>query len=266
MRRCSKARVRQPILSTAQFQLVYYGTPEGERSMSAAHMAFILSGMSSLVYGANGAVYGQRTSANLSIRSIRSGSIEIQFVIELALNIRMQSAIDVTLNADDLRNVLFGGAGGVGVVGLFEMFKKFGARRRSAKVTDHDGRVVRVEMGEDATFLGYRAATELYDDPKIRRAVQHIVRPITELHLDGLIIRDGNEVLEKITRDEAYEFVTAEMKRRELDLVDAIRDELRTGFEKTNKRIEQDIGTWALLAKMMTQMQDSLDEIKSRLQ
>ena len=73
----------QPGTSTEQFQLVYYGTSENEGSVNASDLASVLLGMSALIDVANRAVNGGSASASLNVRSIRSGSIEIQLAIDL---------------------------------------------------------------------------------------------------------------------------------------------------------------------------------------
>ena len=99
----------QPIPSTAQFQLVYYGAPENEGSVRASDLASVLIGMNSLVDAANTVASGGSTQASLSVRSIRSGSIEIQFAIDL-----LQLSVNLAFTAQDLMYVLFGSTTGTG--------------------------------------------------------------------------------------------------------------------------------------------------------
>ena len=251
----------QPDPSTTQFQFVYYGTPDNEDAMSASELANVLLGVNTLVDVANRAMYGDNTSASLNVRRIDRGSIELQFAIDLAWNVDMQAAVNLVLTAGELKKVLFGGAG---IGGVFAMFKWLKGRR-PRQVMEHDDRIVRIELQEGAPFEAHRVAVDLYEDPEIRRGVQHIVRPIVELHLDRLVIRDGKENLEEIARDDAYQLGVAESERRERDIIETVREELRAGVVEINQRIDNDIGSWALLGRMIGQMKDRLDEIDRKL-
>ena len=251
----------QPDPSTAQFQLVYYGTPGNEGAMSASDFASILLGVNTLVDVSSRAVSGYEGSANLSVRGIRHGSIEIQFAIDLAWNVDMQAVVNLMYTAEDLKKLLFGGAGVGGVLAMFKLLRG----RQPRQVIERDDRIVRIELQEGAPFEGHRVAVDLYQDPEIRRGVQHIVRPIVELHLDRLVVRDGKEDLEEITRDEAFQIGVAESEKREQDIMEVVREELRTGFVGINERIDNDIGSWALLGRMIGQMKDRLDEIDRKL-
>ena len=230
----------QPGSSTEQFQLVYYGTPENEGAVNASNLASVLLGMSSLVDVANRTINGDSTSASLSVRSIRSGSVEIQFAIDI-----LQVAVNLTITAEDLKNVLFGGGGAGGVLGMYKLL----LGRQPRQVTEQDGRTVRIEVGESEPFLGHQLAVGLYREPEIRRNVQRVVSPLVELHLDRLVIRDNKEELVEITRDEAHQMGTAESQQREVDMVEAVREELQTGFARVNERIDNDIGSWVFLGR-----------------
>ena len=247
--------------STTQFQLVYYGNSGNERAMSASDFASVLLGVNTLVDVANRAANGYEGSANLSVRGIRDGSIEIQFAIDLAWNVDMQAVVNLMYTAEDLKKVLFGGAGIGGVLAMFKLLRG----RQPKQVVERDNRIARIELQEGAPVEGYRIAVDLYQDPEIRRGVRQIVKPIVELHLDRLVVRDSKEDLEEITRDEAYQIGVAESERREADILEVVREELRTGFVGVNERIDNDIGSWVLLGRMIGQIQDRLDEIDGKL-
>ncbi len=246
----------QPDPSTAQFQLTYYGSPENEAAVNASSLASVFLGMNSLIGVANTAVNGDSISASLSVRSIRSGSIEIQFAIEV-----LQVSVNLAFTAQDLMNMLFGS---VGAGGLFTIFKSLRGRRPE-RVTEQDNQTVRIDSMDGGWFLGRRHASDLYQDLEIRRSVQLIVRPLAEFHLDRLVIRDNSGDLAEITRDEAHQWGAAESEKRELDMVEAIRQELQTGFARVNERIDNDIRSWTLLSSLIRQMQDRLDEIEKKL-
>ena len=88
---------------TALFRIAYYGTPDNEGSVSASGLASVLIGMSSLIDAANTAVNTGSASASLHVRSIGSGSIEIQFAIEM-----LQVSVNLAFTAEDLIKVLLG--------------------------------------------------------------------------------------------------------------------------------------------------------------
>ena len=247
----------QPSPSTAQFQLVYYGTPENEGSVRASDLASVLIGMSSLIDAANAVVGRGRALPSLNVRRIRSGSIEIQFAIDL-----LQVSVNLAFTAQDLMQVLFGRASGTG--GLIAMFKLLRGRRPE-RVTDQDSQTVRIDSMDGTSFLGRRVELDLYQDPEVRRGVQLIVGPLVEFHLDRLVIGDSNGNLAEVTRDEAYQWGAAESEKRQQDMVEAIRQELQTGFARVNERIERDIVSWVVLSKMIGQMQERLDEIEKKL-
>ena len=241
---------------TALFRIAYYGTPDNEGSVSASGLASVLIGMSSLIDAANTAVNTGSASASLHVRSIGSGSIEIQFAIEM-----LQVSVNLAFTAEDLIKVLFGSAG---VGGVLTMFKQLRGREPE-KVTEHDAQTVRIESTDGSSFLGHPVAFVLYQEPETRRGVQLIVGPLAEFNLDTLIIRDNNGDLVEVTRDEAYQLGVTESEKRELDMVEAVREELQTGFDQVNERIDKDIADWALLGRMVGEINDRLDEIGKRL-
>ncbi len=255
----------QTNMTTARFAIVYEGTSVNDGTMDAQQLARAVLAMGDLVDFVSGTINGDRAFASLSVRAIHPGSIELQFALDVAFNMNLQMAVDVTLNASDIKKVLFGGSALGGAGGVFMLFKRF--RGRSPRVVSEvNDDILRIGPEEDGTLnLVHRIGLHLYEQPETRSIVGRIVQPLIDLDLDKLVIRDSEEKLEEVTKEDASLWRIEELENRELEYVDMIREELRAGFGEITGRIEVDMPTMIYFSKSVMEINERLSRIEQRL-
>ena len=251
--------------TTARFALAYDGESVNDGTMDSQHLAHAVLAMGELVDLVNRTINGDRALASLNVRAIHPGSVELQFALDVVFNVDLQMAVNVALTAGDIKRVLFGGSALGGAGGVFMLFKRFRGDLPRV-VSEIDDQIVGVGHDEDGTpNLAYRIAVGLYELPQIRTIVGRIVQPLVDLDLERLVVRDSKDKLEEVTTEEAYQWRIEELEDRELENLEIIREELRTGFTEITSRIESDMVTWAFMGRTITEINGRLDSIEKQL-
>ena len=259
----------QANISTAQFGLLYDGDNTGNGSIHAQHLASIVSNVNTLIGATNRTVNGDSASVNLKVSAIRTGSVEIQFIIDVVINLDVQGSLDMLSNARDLLRILFGSTtlNSSHVDSLFGLYRRFRGRQPK-RIMELDDQMVRILQKKGAPTLGSRIATILYSHPEIRESVEGVIAPIIDLDLERLVIRDENEILEEISQDDAQQWFMEELDTRELEILETletIQEELRMGISDMKEQIRMDIGNWAFMSRTMTEINERLDRIEQRM-
>lgn len=200
---------------STEFKIIYDGEALQKHSMEVRDLAPALLALGNLFDEANRILNGDKATIKLQVKAHEAGSFEIHLVLfqSLADQISHFLSGDYITSIINLKELICGVLAG-GSNGLFWLIKKFRGKNPS-KITDLKNGLMRIEIGNEAFDIPL-ALLRMYQDLTIRRAVESVVRP---LHKDGINlfkIKDQNQVVETINKDEVDYFTVPEVPEEEI--------------------------------------------------
>ena len=198
-----------------ELDLSYHGPALVGGQMNVRDLAPAMLSVGSLFESANELLNGERATVNISVRATSRGSFQILF--EIIQNLGIETISDVISTATDMKELLFGG-GGLATLGfgLFRLIKWL--KGRNPKIERVNEGMFRLTVDNET----YDVPTEplrMYQDAKVRNAISGVIRPIKEDGIESLEIREDDETIESITKDDVGYFDAPEAQQLILDEV-----------------------------------------------
>lgn len=103
---------------------------------------------------------------------------------------------------------------GGGSVGLFWLIKKFKGKNPS-KIIDLKNGLMRIGI-DNETFDVPLALLRMYQDLNVRRATENVVKPLYREGIDSFKIKDKDQIVEIITKNEVDYFSVPEIPEEEI--------------------------------------------------
>jgi hypothetical protein len=192
----------------ASFTVVYDGFALREHAIDVRDLAPALLSFGQLFDEANKVLNGDKSSIKLCVKAYEVGS----FGVYLELTQSLLSQVSSFLNSDpvvsiiNLKELIIGvGAGGIGI---FAFIKKTKGKTLN-NITDLKNGLVKIEIGNEA-FEIPKELLKLYQDSRIRLATEAILKPLKTEGIETFQIKDENNILETITKDEQEYFAAPE--------------------------------------------------------
>ena len=198
-----------------ELDLSYHGPALVDGQMNVRDLAPAMLSVGSLFESANELLNGESATVNISVRATSSGSFHILF--EILQNLGIETIGDVISTAADMKELLFGGGGLATLgIGLFRLIKWLKGRNPTIERVNEG--MFRLTVDNET----YDVPTELlrmYQDGKVRNSIAGVIRPVKEDGIETFEIRDSNEVIESVTKDEIGYFDAPEVQQPILDEV-----------------------------------------------
>lgn len=205
-------------MSTSQFALVYDGEGLRDGEMDVRELAPALLGVGELFEEANHELNEDR--ASLSVR-VKAGFKRGSFIIDLSAHQTLFEQLkglilhDPVVQIEALVTLLFGGRG------LFDLLKT-GKGEKPRSVTQlQDGQTQVVFQNSQLTV--HNNVYHLYENPKVRKSVRPVVKPLEASGIDEMKAVQDDNVLTEVTKGDLIGLTKIEMDERILEENESVR-------------------------------------------
>ena len=190
------------MVTTASFDMVFDGPALADGSIDVRHLGNSMIAIGSLFTEVNRLTNGSSATVKVNVSALSRGSFVVDFTVVHDVTI----AMDLTLDADSLKTLIFGagGAGGVGGVGGLIWFLK-ALRGRRHRVRENRGDVVVAEV-EGETYTVRTEIHQVSNSGLVRGIIRDLVAPLRAKGVDRLAFRENGRAVEEITPDDAASF------------------------------------------------------------
>lgn len=184
-----------------EFSVSYEGEAVAESTMDVRDLAPALLALGQAFDRANSLLNSDRASVTLEIRATRQGSFEILLILkQLFDGASTFLSHDFISSAANIKNLLLGGKGLVGLLKLKKMLK--GSKPKEIERTENN---VTLEI-EHLRLSVPAKVLDLYKDRILGEQIEAVVRPLTRDGIDRIVFRDQATLVEMVEKDEAEYF------------------------------------------------------------
>ena len=204
-------QMNQHDTSSSEFIVGYDGQGLSDNTIRVRDLAPALLAMDDLFQRANLVLNANTTTASLDIQAHRPGSFEIEFVLGvIPLSAAVLGGAYLTSAVNVLR-LLFGSS----TPGLFTLIKVLRGRSPTATGNSGDNLIVQADRvllegigeAENLRIVVPPSVFQLFQDPDIRKAAFNVLSPLQQDGIDEMVVREGDDELEKVTEDDVPSFV-----------------------------------------------------------
>ena len=185
--------MNQPIPSSAEFSLSYYGEAVSDHSMSVKDLGPALVALGDLFDRTNTLLYGNVASTDLKITATKQSSFDIQFLVEVL-------AKGKSIFADPTVSAAFNIWQSFSLA--FAILKRLG-KNRTVLSNQSNEQIAReletldivtddFELSARASAKTIESAIELVRDSQFRRHSQDVVEPVRRNGIEGVEIKRGH--------------------------------------------------------------------------
>ena len=202
-------------------QLVYDGDALKNHEIEAYDLSRALIGISSLFQEANREINNDKTTVKINIKAnFKEGSFGIDFDVAYSFftglkHIFNSEYVGAILNASDIFKLLFGSgvAGCVGVVQLIKHLKGKKLTKENIQKQD-DSIIIKID---DEQFRTIQKVLDLYDNQKIRKALEDMASPVKKEGIDKAFIKHGKEFTDIVDKDSISYFDCPPITKIDMD-------------------------------------------------
>lgn len=207
------------MMSEASATLAYLGPDVDDGSMDVADLAPALLAASRLITSANRALNGDRADVRVRVAALRTGSFEIELQVVTSLWEQTKALLsqDDIQAAKELLDWIFGLIGAGAAVSLLSLVRFLRGRRirRLARRGELVVIFVETEGGEETIEVSEPVA-KLATDEAVRRSLTDLTAPLSKEGITALEVREGERVIERVTKAESEAFAEAPTADRPL--------------------------------------------------
>ena len=197
--------VNANISTHTDLDLVYDGPSLADGSMNVRDLAPALMAIGSFFDDANRIVNGPNATIGVNVRATAPGSFEILFQVTQTAGSSGILPGDVSQfisTAADLKELLVG-IGSAGTVGLIWLIKQL--RGRNPKITKINDEVYTLTVDDKMYEVPLRLL-RLYQDIKIRRNIEDMIKPLREPGIDVVHFRERDSIIQSISKKDIPSF------------------------------------------------------------
>ena len=234
--------------SQARLDIVYDGPALVDGSMNVRDLAPAMLAIGGFFDAANRVTNGARAKVNVNVRATSASSFHILFEVAQSLeatDVLKADISDFLTTAKDLKDLLIGGSVGGGIIWLI---KRLRGRKPQVEKINEDLYKLTVD---DETYEVSMQLLRAYQDVETRRNIQYMVRPVKEPGIDRFMLRESDQTVQEVTKDdvdafdvpEHEELILDEVSRHAFSIVSLV-------FKENNKwRLTDGANTYSVLMK-----------------
>ena len=198
---------------------------------------------------ANRVTNGERAKVNVNVRATSAGSFHVLFEVAQTLgdaDVLKADIGDFLTTANALKALLVGGGGAAG--GIIWLIKLLRGRKPQIEKVNEDLYRLTVD-GE--TYEVPLHLLRTYQNAEIRRNIQGMVGPVKEPGIDIFMLRESDQVVQEVTKEDVNSFdvpeheelILDEVSRHAFSIVSLV-------FKENNKwRLTDGANTYSVLMK-----------------
>ncbi len=198
-------------IAPAEFDISYHGPALADGRMNVRDLAQAMMAVGSLFESTNELLNGGRAAVNINVRATSSGSFHILF--EILQNSGVNSISDIISTANQIVTLIIG-SGTIGV-GLFALIRWL--RGRNPKIEQINEGMFRLTLENGETYDVPTELLMMYQDENVRSALAGTLRPVKEEGIERFEIRENDEVVVEISKDDADYFDAPQVQELILD-------------------------------------------------
>lgn len=234
--------------SQARLDIVYDGPALSDGSMNVRDLAPAMLAIGGFFDAANRVTNGERAKVNVNVRATSASSFHILFEVAQSLeatDVLKADISDFLTTAKDLKDLLIGGSVGGGIIWLIKLLR---GRKYQVEKINEDLYKLTVN---DETYEVSMQLLRVCQDVETRRNIQYMVRPVKEPGIDRFMLRESDQVVQEVTKDdvdafdvpEHEELILDEVSRHAFSIVSLV-------FKENNKwRLTDGANTYSVLMK-----------------
>ena len=235
--------------SQARLDIVYDGPALSDGSMNVRDLAPAMMAIGGFFEAANRVTNGERAKVNVNVRATSAGSFHVLFEVVQSLeatDVLKADIGDFLTKANALKALLLGGTGAAG--GIIWLIKLLRGRKYQVEKVNEE--LYRLTVN-DETYNVPMQLLRAYQDVETRRNIQYMVRPVKEPGIDRFMLRESDQVVQEVTKDdvdafdvpEHEELILDEVSRHAFSIVSLV-------FKENNKwRLTDGANTYSVLMK-----------------
>ena len=202
-----------PDTTSVELDISYHGPSLEGGQMNVRDIAPAMLAVGSLFELSNQQLNGETATVKINVRATSAGSFHIVF--DIFQNLDLSLIGDMITTANDLKGLLFGGAG---IIGLITFIK--GIRGRTPqKIERVNNSIIRLTLSEEESYEIPIELLRMYQDIKIRNELSNILKPLKEEGIDSLEIQEYNETIESVSKSEVDYFDVPEIQEPIIDQI-----------------------------------------------
>ena len=234
--------------SQARLDIVYDGPALSDGSMNVRDLAPAMLAIGGFFDAANRVTNGERAKVNVNVRATSAGSFHVLFEVAQSLeatDVLKADISDFLTTAKDLKDLLIGGSVGGGIIWLI---KRLRGRKPQVEKINEDLYKLTVD---DETYEVSMQLLRVCQDVETRRNIQHMVRPVKEPGIDRFMLRESNQTVQEVTKDDVDAFEAPEYRELIVDKVSQHAFSIvSVAFRKSNKwRLDDGQNTFSVSMK-----------------
>lgn len=201
--------------SQAQLDIVYDGPALADGSMNVRDLAPAMMAIGGFFDAANRVTNGERAKVNVNVRATSAGSFHVLFEVAQTLgeaDVLKADIGDFLTTANTLKALLIGGGGAAG--GIFALIKWL--RGRKPQITKINENLYELTVDGETHKVPLQLLS-LYQEAEILSNIQHMVRPVKEPGIDRFILRESDQTVQEVTKDDVDAFDVPEHEELILD-------------------------------------------------
>lgn len=199
-----------------ELQLVYDGDALLYHEIDASDLSKALTGISDLFQEANRVLNVNKTTVKISVKAnFKQGSFQIDLNILYSFLDNVKSLfnseyVGAILNAKELLLLIIGGGG---VIRLLKFLK---GRKLKKENIDTKGNIVTIKI-DDKQFETVKEVLELYNNYKIRKALEDLASPVKKDGIDKAFIKHGKDFTDIVDKESIDYFNCPPVTKTDMD-------------------------------------------------
>ena len=202
-------------ITPAEFDISYHGPALADGRMNVRDLGPAMIAVGSLFESTNELLNGDRAAVNINVRATSGGSFHILF--EILQNSGVNNVQDFLTTANQIVTLIIGGATiiSTATIGLVALIKWL--RGRSPKVEQINDGMFRLTLENGETYEIPAELLVMYQSATVRNAISDMVRPVKEEGIESFEIRQNDELVVSVAKEEADYFDISEIQELMLD-------------------------------------------------
>ena len=187
-------------MSTETFQFAYDGESIVDGSMDVYLLSPALLSLGELIKTANEILNGTSAESSLRVKSdFRTGSFEVSLIVGQTLLEATKSlfAAHATIDAAGVVALLFGGIKKApdAIEGVLKVYKALKGEKPQGAVIDQSTHTTIFNMGDNNKFNVESKTAQLYEDERIIKSLDKVLKPVSDSGIDFLEVRKAKHVI-----------------------------------------------------------------------